>query len=370
MLCVMVLLVSMRAHAQNITDFVGLAQVTEVDQATPIAQSPPSRPSPYVVDGLALGGHVYFESAAYKQYQCLPSEYVGYTWCHKQKQEHTDRGEITSSNSIMHNQDGTALYVNRHIEPTFLGSNDVRSEIDRLSAKFGERARELRMPLREGLPNAIIAVWGKIKLEQLDAADVSILSAGGRLHKGILVSFLGDLQQSAKLGVPVYRLAGGAGFLWSASFNQDGRGVLRFLTIDASTINAQPQTSTGVQPPNTAAHQKPSAAESNTRPSQNDITKSKEDDQSTYKNISAATLKSSQSLRDTLFNNLKVSSTHYTFDYLVINLPPGTIPGINVSVPVSHIRYSDTVFFAFDSYSLEQAAQPVVMDFANTITKD
>ena len=51
-----------------------------------------------------------------------------------------------------------------YIEPAFFGSNDVRSEIDRLSAKFGERAREFRMPPREGLPNAIIAVWGKIEL--------------------------------------------------------------------------------------------------------------------------------------------------------------------------------------------------------------
>ena len=50
------------------------------------------------------------------------------------------------------------------------------------------------------------------------------------------MSYLGDLQRSAKAGVPVYRLGGGAGFLWAATFKPNGRGVLRFLTIDASKI--------------------------------------------------------------------------------------------------------------------------------------
>ena len=60
--------------------------------------------------------------------------------------------------------------------------------------------------------------------------------ASGGSHKGLLVSFLGDLERSAKAGVPVYQLAGGAGLLWVATFNHEGRGVLRFLTIDASQI--------------------------------------------------------------------------------------------------------------------------------------
>jgi len=196
--------------------------------------------SPYVVDGLALGGLVRFESEEYKEYHCSPSDkFSGFTWCHKEKAERTTRGEVTSANSILHTRDGTAVYVNRYVEPAFFGPNDVRSEIDRLSSKFGERGREIAMATREGLPVAIIAIWGKTQLRQLDAAEVSSVASGGG-HRGILVSFLGDLQRSAKAGVPVYELTGGAGFLWAAAYNQVGRGVLRFLTVDASKMVPPP----------------------------------------------------------------------------------------------------------------------------------
>jgi serine protease Do len=227
-LCVLPLVLSTSAFGQ---DTVPMPDPSATRGRTATSQEPP-----YVVDGLALYGHVRFESEAYKQYHCTPSEkFSGFTWCHKERTEETQRGEVTASNSILHSQDGSAVYVNRYIEPAFFGANDVRSEIERLSAKFGERGRQIWMPQREGLPSAVIVVWGKIELVQLPPADASVVASGGS-HKGLLISFLGDLQRSARAGVAVYQLAGGAGFVWAAAFKQDGRGVLRFLTIDASQI--------------------------------------------------------------------------------------------------------------------------------------
>jgi hypothetical protein len=206
-------------------------------QAVQVPQLAATQSSLYVVDGLALGGQVHFESDAYRRYRCGPSDkFPGFTWCHKEETKQDGRNQITLANSILHTPDGTAWYINRYIEPATFGPNDVRNEIDRLSAKFGRAPVEYRMPRREGLPDAIIAVWGNIKLEPLGSDEVAIVAASGSSPKGLLVSFLGDLQRSAKAGVPVYRLGGGAGFLWAATFNQDGRGVLRFLAIDASQI--------------------------------------------------------------------------------------------------------------------------------------
>jgi hypothetical protein len=69
--------------------------------------------------------------------------------------------------------------------------------------------------------------------------------------------------------------------------------------------------------------------------------------------VDALEISKHQAVRDSLFKNLKTATTQYTFDYLVIYLAPGTLPGVDVRVPVSHIRFRSTVFFAFDRYSLE-----------------
>jgi hypothetical protein len=126
-------------------------------------------------------------------------------------------------------------YVNSYFEPAFFDPNGIQNEIDRMSSKFGRQARIIQMPQREGLPNAVIAVWGAIQLEPLRPEDISVVASGGS-YPGILVSFLGDLPRSANAGVPIYRLAGGAGFLWAATFDQNGKGVLRYLAIDPSKI--------------------------------------------------------------------------------------------------------------------------------------
>ena len=191
---------------------------------------------PYVVDGLALGGRVHFGTKSYKEYDCSPSEkFQGFTWCHKEATERKGRGGLTVANSILHTGDGTAVYVNRYIRPARLGPTEVRTEINRLSAKFGQQAREIWLPSREGLPQAVIAVWGRIQLQPLDAAAVSTVASGGG-HKGILVSFLGDLQRSAQAQVPVYEITGGALFVWAAAFTKRGRGTLRFLAMDPSRV--------------------------------------------------------------------------------------------------------------------------------------
>jgi len=115
--------------------------------------------SPYTVDGLALGTQVRFESEAYKQYTCSPSDkFPGFTWCHKEETKKEKRDEITLANSILHAKDGTAWYLNKYIEPTSLDPNDIQNEINRLSAKFGQAPAIMRMPHHEGLPDALMAL--------------------------------------------------------------------------------------------------------------------------------------------------------------------------------------------------------------------
>src|SRR5439155_5662858 len=71
---------------------------------------------------------------------------------------------------------------------------------------------------------------------QLDVNAISILGSGESPRKGLLIDYLGNFRRSAQLGLPIYRLSGGAGYLWSASVDRNDRGHLRLLAIDASEL--------------------------------------------------------------------------------------------------------------------------------------
>ena len=129
--------------------------------------------SSYTVDGLALGARFDAQSPSGRGYQCSPSEqFPEFTRCQRtQRQQSTwGRRSFDSISSILHGGDGKAVYVNHYVGPWVFDRNEIQTEINRLSSRFGERAREMRMPQREGLPSGIIASWGQVALEQLRIA--------------------------------------------------------------------------------------------------------------------------------------------------------------------------------------------------------
>jgi hypothetical protein len=210
----------------------------------------------YSVDGLALGSKVAFESAAYRQYHCVPSQqFQGFVWCTKASNDKQARGRIEVWSSILHAQDGTVSYVNRY-RPAYWTANEVADEIQRLSREIGEEPYIIQLSARPGLPRGTLATWGKVVLEPIIDDEVKLLAEDKALEKGIAIDFIGNFTQSARRGLPIYRLAGAAGFVWVASYNQNGRGTLRFSAVDASTYSPQEQP----PPPSVAAHMPGKAA--------------------------------------------------------------------------------------------------------------
>jgi hypothetical protein len=191
--------------------------------------------SPYVVDGVTLGA----SRAPAREYRCSPSEeFAEYTWCQRTRQERGKKGTFSSTNSSLHGRDTTVAYVNREIRPAFFAGDDIQAEIKRLAARFGAPARQTRLPEREDLSAAVIALWGSVQLEELDEKSRAALESGTLSQQSLFVDHLGDVRQSLQLGLPVYRLSGGPGFLWSAASNRSGRGHLRFLAIDVAALTA------------------------------------------------------------------------------------------------------------------------------------
>jgi hypothetical protein len=187
--------------------------------------------SRYVVAGVGLGSRA-FDSSEYREYKCSPSDqFDGFTWCQKTRQE---RGFANVTYSILHSQDGTVVYVNRFQEPAFFGRNEADDAIRQFSRTMGVKAEVKRLPPRRGVPEGILATWGKVVLEPLDNDSISILAEGRSPKKGYLIDFIGNFTRSAKEGLPIYRITGGAGFLWLASFDPIGRGILRIAAVDPS----------------------------------------------------------------------------------------------------------------------------------------
>jgi len=235
------------ALAQRPDDFrrtlVTIAQSAPVHAAQ--AQSERQDPDPigvqssaYAVSGVVLGATVQFDSSACKEYKCTPSDqFDGFTWCQKTRQEKERRGKFSSTYSILHSRGGVAVYIDRYLEPAFFGAREADDDIRQYSRNIGETPRITRMLPRAGFPNGILASWGKVELEPLDNDSIKALAGGRRpTTKGYLVDFIGDVARSAKEGLPIYRVSGGVGFVWVASFDQRGRGILRLTAVDASVL--------------------------------------------------------------------------------------------------------------------------------------
>src|SRR6266436_1198162 len=189
----------------------------------------------YAVDGLTVGTQLNFGSASYREYKCNPSDqFDGLTWCQKKRTDKERRGSYIAGYSLLHSKNGNISYINRSQEPAFFNPSEAELNIERYSRKLGESARILKMPHRSGHPDGVIAVWGKITLEPLDQESIKTLADGKNPRKGFLIDYLRDFTRSAKQGLPIYRIDGGPGFIWAASFDQKGRGTLRLAAIELS----------------------------------------------------------------------------------------------------------------------------------------
>ena len=199
-------------------------------------------PTQYAVDGLAIGTKLNFDSASYREYKCSPSDqFDGLTWCQKTRTDRERRGSYTAAYSILHSRDGSVLYVNRSQEPAFFKRTEAQDHIQRYSRSIGESPRIMKMPHRSGIVDGLIAIWGKITLTQLDQESIKILADGKSPKKGLLIDFIGNFVRSAKEGLPIYRIDGGPGCVWGASFDRKGRGTLRLAAVDASGFLSPPR---------------------------------------------------------------------------------------------------------------------------------
>ena len=200
----------------------------------------------YSVTGVTVGTRVNFDSEAYQEYRCGPSEvFDGLTFCVTKTDDSDQRGPFVAYDGLLHSRDGTVVYVSRYQDPAYWRDGEVQDDIE-YTRQLGEQPTILKMPTREAIPNGVIATWGKVVLEPVDGKTKNILAAGQNPKIGALVDFIGDFERSTKNNLPVYRVSGGAGFIWAASWDANGRGTLRMSAINPSAL----PTPANLNPPN------------------------------------------------------------------------------------------------------------------------
>jgi hypothetical protein len=212
----------------------------EPREPAPIPVREQAIPGAYSVDNLALGEKISRESGAYREYQCRPSEQFSELMrCQKRVPEKTQRGSFLSTYSLLHSSDGTLSYINRFLEPAWFGPNEASEDIARIARKYGAQPNLIAMPQKANPLQGMIATWGTVKLQPVEAGEAAQLALGLNLHLGSLVDFLGNFRRSAHQGLPIYRVVSGAGYVWASNWDQNGRGTLRFFAIDADVLSAR-----------------------------------------------------------------------------------------------------------------------------------
>jgi tetratricopeptide (TPR) repeat protein len=195
-----------------------------------------ARAGNYTVDGITVGSRISPSGATYRSYHCKPSDdFAGAVRCERSRETREGGRTISIDNTLIHSPDNTALYVMSNVAPVALNPIAAAGEIDRLSRAIGERpVKVIWRPERS--PTAVVAVWGQVNLVEVTGDASSVLSEGNSPHLGVLVDTLGDLKKSANSGAPVYRLTGGSGFIYTASFDASGRGNRHYVAVNATPL--------------------------------------------------------------------------------------------------------------------------------------
>lgn len=184
-------------------------------------------PATYSVGGMRVG-EIADLGPNYACHQ-IPSD-ASFMSCSASERRSADRGSFTQRTNVIMDGDGRVICVDRFLSPAFFAPGEMGGDIDGLSRTFGSAPRVRKRAVGNG--HAVIATWGNISLDALGPFD-----ARGREPASCLTAdFMNNLGESGLRHLPVFRPAGGPGFVWIAYDNGDGVGRLRFFTTNPSLL--------------------------------------------------------------------------------------------------------------------------------------
>jgi hypothetical protein len=192
----------------------------------------------FSVGDLALGSTIEAGVVARSGYRCAPSvDYPAFAWCTKATSRRQGERLVNGSSTLVLGQDGDIAYVGEETSPVSLDDKSISTEIDKLSERFKLPPHRSASVTGTSARSSVLVTWGDLTLAPLDAQKRKLLAAGAPPRAGVLVDMLGNFARSARRGLPLYRLEGGAGFLWEAIIGEKGSGGIRVAAADPSRLS-------------------------------------------------------------------------------------------------------------------------------------
>ncbi len=188
----------------------------------------------YVVDGFPLGSNAP-DDPNYRTYACGPSaEYADTTQCTRELHKKGHAGDLVISARLLHARDGTTLYAMVHAAPVKLNRDAVQKEIGDLSQGIGASPTTITWSPDDSTDVTwVFVTWGKARLEEVSGwAEITDFP-----QFGSLVDLLDDPARSLDSYLPIYRLAGGPGYAYAASFDANGMGNRYYVAADPAELS-------------------------------------------------------------------------------------------------------------------------------------
>ena len=194
--------------------------------------------APYSVEGFVLGDRISATNSNYRTYACKQSDDLDEAVsCERTEVKSGRAGNITVSSTLIHTRDGTAIYIMANAFPVSLTKAIVQNEIATLSTEVNEKPAKVEwLPKDAPGPTAVVVTWGQVELEEIDDRAVFDISQGKRLDLGPLINSVGNLKRSAQDHLPIYRIRGGAGYVYSASFGTAARGNRHYVAANGAQL--------------------------------------------------------------------------------------------------------------------------------------
>lgn len=193
----------------------------------------PGSAAEYVVDGFELGRPIPPGDANYASYDCKTSaDYDGAVMCSKSESKKGQAGRLLVSSTLVHAEDGPTWLESVHVAPVKLSQRALEKEIKDLTRVIGAEPRTVDWePGYTPELKAVIATWGDVELEEVYfPVPEDIGRAGG------YIDLIGDPAVSLEKFLPVYRVKGGAGYIYAANFNASGIGDRYYVAVNAAEL--------------------------------------------------------------------------------------------------------------------------------------